>query len=47
MQLEQKYILMTPQLVGISKKELGSSVTVFDQHREIIINALDFLISGI
>ncbi|MCH4247318.1 MAG: CcdB family protein [Acinetobacter populi] len=44
---EEKYILMTPQLAGISKKELGSSVTVLDQHREVIVNALDFLISGI
>ncbi|MFC4951319.1 CcdB family protein [Acinetobacter puyangensis] len=45
--MEQKYILMTPQFAGISKKELGSFVTVLDQHRQIIINALDFLISSI
>lgn len=41
------YVLMTPQLAGISKKELGSEVTDFSVHRDAIIAALDFLVTGI
>lgn len=41
------YVLMTPQLAGISRKELGPEVTDFSVHRDAIIAALDFLITGI
>lgn len=41
------YILMTPQLAGISKKELGVEVFDLDTNRDAIISALDFLITGI
>lgn len=43
----KEYVLMTPQLAGISKKELGSEVTEFASYRDGIISALDFLITGI
>lgn len=40
-------VLMTPQLAGISKKELGDEVEDLAAHRDSIIAALDFLITGI
>lgn len=40
-------VAMTPQLAGISKKELGAEVTDMEAHRDIIIAALDFLVTGI
>lgn len=43
----KEYVLMTPQLAGISRKELGAEVAVFSTHRDAIITALDFLITGI
>lgn len=41
------YVLMTPQLAGISKKELGQEMADLAVHRDIIIAAMDFLITGI
>lgn len=41
------FVLMTPQLAGISKKELGSEVADLSAHRDSIIASLDFLITGI
>lgn len=43
----KEYVLMTPQLAGISRKELGAEVAEFSTHRDAIITALDFLITGI
>ena len=42
----KKLILMTPQLAGISIKELGEPVGDLTQHRIDIIAALDLLITG-
>ena len=42
----KKLILMTPQLAGISIKELGEPVGDLTQHRVDIIAALDLLITG-
>ena len=42
----KKFILMTPQLAGISIKELGEAVGDLSQHRGEIIAALDLLITG-
>lgn len=43
----EEYILLTPQLAGIAKSDLGPTVTEINHYRTEIINALDFLISGI
>ena len=42
----KKFILMTPQLAGISIKELGDAVGNLAQHRSDIVAALDLLITG-
>jgi toxin CcdB len=44
---DKAYVLMTPQLAGISIKELGSEVADLTAHRDSIVAALDFLITGI
>jgi toxin CcdB len=42
-----RYLMMTPQLAGIPKKVLGPQVASLSVQRDIIIAALDFLITGI
>ena len=42
----EKFILMTPQLAGISVKDLGEPVGTLARHRTEIIAALDLLITG-
>lgn len=42
----EKFILMTPQLAGISLKDLGEPIGNLKQHRAEIIAALDLLITG-
>jgi toxin CcdB len=41
-----KYVLVTPQLAGIARNELGTPAGSLASERQIIISALDFLISG-
>ncbi|WP_394752777.1 CcdB family protein [Crenothrix sp.] len=41
------YLALTPQLAGISRKELGAVVDNVSAYRNDIIGALDFLITGI
>ena len=41
------YLLLVPQLAGIPKNELGAPVISVVTHRDEIIAALDFLITGI
>lgn len=43
----QQYVMMTPQLAGIAKKQLGTQVAELSAQRNQIIAALDFLITGI
>lgn len=43
----QRYLLLTPQLAGIHKKELGEVVANLANNRTEIIDALDLLITGI
>ncbi len=43
----KQYVMMTPQLAGISKKLLGASVADLFAKRDEIISALDLLIAGI
>lgn len=42
-----QYLMMTPQLAGISKKLLGASVADLSAKRDEILMALDLLITGI
>jgi toxin CcdB len=41
------YLMVTPQLAGISKKELGKAICDVEYARTDIINAIDFLVTGI
>jgi toxin CcdB len=41
------YLMMTPQLAGIARKELGKEICNLSTARTDIINALDFLLMGI
>jgi len=42
----RKLLLMTPQLAGISMRDLGEPVGNLKQHRSEILAALDLLITG-
>ncbi len=41
------YLMLTPQLAGIQRKELGTAITDLEYARTEILNALDFLLTGI
>lgn len=43
----EPFVLLTPQMAGISKSELGDPVARVDQHRFEIIAAIDFLLTGV
>jgi toxin CcdB len=42
-----EYLMLTPQLAGIQRKELGKAITDIEYARTDILNALDFLLTGI
>lgn len=42
----ERYLLLTPQLASISRKELGKTVANLASHRNEIIGAVDFLLAG-
>lgn len=42
-----QYLLMTPQLAGIARSELGSAVGNIAEQRSAIVAALDLLITGV
>jgi toxin CcdB len=42
-----EYLMLTPQLAGMQRKQLGKAITNVDHARTDILNALDFLLSGI
>ncbi len=44
---DEQYLMLTPQLAGISKKHMGNKVADLSNRREEIIAALDLLITGI
>ena len=44
---EQAFIVMTPQLAVIDRHELGPIVGDLSTERTPLINALDFLVSGV
>jgi toxin CcdB len=41
------YLMLTPQLAGIQRKELGKASADVECARTEILNALDFLLTGI
>lgn len=41
------YLILTPQLAGIQRKELGKAIADIEHARTDILNAVDFLITGI
>lgn len=46
--MDQKpYLMITPQMAGVSHKELGFEVTDLFHRRDGIIAAIDFLFTGI
>ncbi|HEX6902693.1 MAG TPA: CcdB family protein [Thermoanaerobaculia bacterium] len=43
----ERFVMLTPQLAGIPRSELGAPVTRIEHHRFEIIAAIDFLLTGI
>jgi toxin CcdB len=43
----QKYLMLMPQLAGISVKDLGARVGSVAKQRNDIVGAIDFLVTGI
>jgi toxin CcdB len=43
---DEAYVLVTPQLAGIGRKELGASSGTLAEHRDVILGAMDFLLTG-
>ena len=43
----RRHVLVTTQLAGISRKQLGARVCSLSAYRDEILSALDFLIAGI
>ena len=48
LEIEAKaFAMLTPQLAGVNRKQLGPQVAHLGKQRQAIIAALDFLITGI
>jgi toxin CcdB len=43
---DDAYVLVTPQLAGMARKELGAPSGTLAEHRDVILGAMDFLLSG-
>jgi toxin CcdB len=43
----KRYVMLTPQLAGIAKRQLGEQVADLAKCRDEMIAALDFLLTGI
>jgi toxin CcdB len=43
----QDYCMLTPQLAGIHKRELGEEVEILSAYQHEIVAAIDFLMSGV
>lgn len=43
----ERFVMLTPQMAGIPKSELGAPASRVEQHRFEIISAIDFLLTGI
>ncbi|WP_019866128.1 CcdB family protein [Methylovulum miyakonense] len=42
----ESYLLLTPQLAGIPRKELGKAIGNLGSYRDEIVGAVDFLLVG-
>jgi toxin CcdB len=42
----ERYVLMTPQLAGINRAELGPQTGNLGEERQVILAAIDFLVTG-
>lgn len=42
----ESYVLMTPQLAGVARTELGPVAGSLAAHREAVLAAVDFLLTG-
>lgn len=42
----ERYVLMTPQLAGINRAELGSHAGSLAEEKQVILAAIDFLVTG-
>ncbi len=42
----EAFVLMTPQLAGISRADLGSQAGTLAEERQRILSSIDFLLSG-
>ncbi|MCL4759145.1 MAG: CcdB family protein [Rhodocyclaceae bacterium] len=40
------YVLLTPQMAGIARKELGAAIADLSDRRDLIIAAIDLLVTG-
>jgi toxin CcdB len=43
----QNYVVLTQQIAGINRNQLGKRVTDLSEYRTLFIAAIDFLITGI
>ena len=43
----EQYVMLTPQLAGISTRQLGNKLVDLSHKRDEILMALDMLITGI
>jgi toxin CcdB len=43
---DERYVLMTPQLAGVNRAELGSHAGSLAEERQTILAAIDFLVIG-
>lgn len=43
---DEAYVLVTPQLAGIASKELGAASGTLADYRDVILGAMDFLLTG-
>lgn len=43
----ERFVMLTPQMAGIPKSELGAPVAQLEHYRFEIIAAIDFLLTGI
>ncbi len=43
----ESFVMLTPQMAGIPRSELGAPVTRLDHYRFEIIAAFDFLLTGV
>lgn len=44
--LDETYVLLTPKLAGIASKELGAASGSLAERRDVILGAMDFLLTG-